>query len=156
MTEAPNDLSNLIHQLAQARQVEAATKAELNHLNEEIEVYVEEKYGTQKRLLNGWMEQAEAATKITDEAVRQAALTSYLETGNKRPHPAITVKLYTHLEYDAGLALTYCIQHLPGALKMDARKFEAVAKAAHLSWVTTTEEPKPTIATDLSKYAEEE
>jgi hypothetical protein len=58
----------------------------------------------------------------------------------------------TKIEYDTARALTYAREHLPQALKLDAREFEKVAKVLKLDFVTTHEEPQATIATDLSKY----
>jgi hypothetical protein len=50
------------------------------------------------------------------------------------------------------MALIYCRQHLPNALKLDARAFEKAAKVIPLSFVDVVETPKATIATDLSEY----
>jgi len=83
------------------------------------------------------------------EEVRELALREYQKTGNKRPHSAVQIKVFTVLAYDNDKALDYCRQHLPGALKLDKRAFEKVAKAANLEFISVTKVPKATISRGL-------
>lgn len=91
--------------------------------------------------------QAEAEAEV-----RKQALAIYLETGDKAPHPAIKVKVYTVLDYEPADALDYAREHLPKALKLDKRAFERAARAIEPDFVDFTDEPRATIARDLSKY----
>jgi len=88
----------------------------------------------------------------TEDQVRALAVDFYTATGDKRAHGAVTVKVFRDLVYDEVMALIYCRQHLPNALKLDARAFEKAAKVIPLSFVDVVETPKATIATDLSEY----
>ena len=88
----------------------------------------------------------------TEATVRALAVDFYTATGDKRAHEAVTVKVFRDLVYDEVMALIYCRQHLPNALKLDTRAFEKAAKAIPLAFVEFTETPKATIASDLSAY----
>ena len=90
-------------------------------------------------------------TRLAEQA-KAAAESAYIATGDKKPHPAITLKSYTVLDYDETAAFDYAIQHLPGALKFSKAPFEKVAKVAALDFVTISTEMRPTIAKDLSEY----
>ena len=142
-------LNELVNELAEARQRGATLKAEAAWLQDQIAALVAQHYGKDQERINAEMADVERRIAEADTAVRQAALDAYTANGNKHPHPAVTVKVFEVLEYDKTEALTYCIRHLWTALKMDARKFEAVAKAAELDFVTRRQEPRATIATKL-------
>lgn len=88
----------------------------------------------------------------TEWTVRGLAEDQFKATGVKAVHDAIVVKVFTELRYDPGEALDYCRTQMPGALKLDAKKFEAAAKALGLRFVEVVETPKATIAQDLSAY----
>jgi len=145
-------MDNLVHNLAIARSTTANLKAELAQVNAEAAAMVKERFGERIKQLTDWLSRAQADLEANEQAVRETALEAYLETGNKHPHPAITIKVFTKLDYDEEQAVTYCVEHLPKALKVDKRKFEAVAKAAELDFVQITDDPKATVATDLSEY----
>lgn len=93
-----------------------------------------------------------ATVTQASQEVREAALTTYEETGEKSPHPAIKVKIYTVLEYSDSEALDYAHRLLPEALKLDKRTFEKVARAIEPEFVTVTQEARATIARNLSQY----
>ena len=76
------------------------------------------------------------------DAVREMALSLFTSTGEKKPHKNVQVKMFTKLVYDAGQALEYALANLPAALKLDTKKFEAVAKALSLPFIATEEEPR--------------
>lgn len=94
---------------------------------------------------------------LSNEAdVRERALGIYEEVGDKIPHPAVTIKMYTVLNYEDLNALDYAREHLPKALKLDKRTFETAAKVLNLDFVTIQQEPRATIARDLSGYLPED
>jgi hypothetical protein len=88
----------------------------------------------------------------TEDTVRTLAVEFYNTTGDKAAHDAVTVRVYTTLTYEPSEALDYCREHLPKALKLDKTAFEKVAKVADLDFVEIAEEPRATIAQDLSAY----
>ena len=88
--------------------------------------------------------------------VRDQALAAYATTGDKAPHPAVKIKIYTMLDYEPADALDYAREHLPQALEVIKRTFEKAAKVLELDFVDFTEEPRATIARDLSEYLPQE
>ena len=142
----------LIRTLAQARQSEAAHKETLRRLNDDAAEFVKSLYGDDLDRINAALSEAQALTKSAEAAVRETALNSYSENGDKHPHAAVAIKVYARLGYDPKTAHAYCTQHLAGALKMEKRKFEKVARVAELDFVTIIDEPQATITRDLSAY----
>lgn len=87
-----------------------------------------------------------------EEQVHAAALHQFVETTEKKPHPAVQIKMFTRLDYDPERAKIYCMEHVPAALKLDARAFEKVAKVLMLDWVESVPYPRAQVAGDLSEY----
>lgn len=145
-------MNDLIKTLANARQVEAKHKTELQRVNDEAAILVQDRYGDQLKEIGTKLAFAQNVAQEVESAIRLAALDSYGENGDKHPHTAVTIKVYTRLDYDPETAFTYCTHHLTVALRMDKRKFEKVAKAAGLVFVDTVDEPRATIKRDLSAY----
>ena len=90
------------------------------------------------------------------ERVNELTLDLYNATGDKKPADGVGVRIYRVLEYDQEKALTWCKEHLEPALKLDKRTFEKYAKGVEdvqpLEFVDYLDEPRPTIAGDLSEY----
>ena len=107
-----------------------------------------------ERLEEGRLNLRQARLTQTDAEteVRKQALGIYEETGDKHPHPAVPIKMYTVLDYDDGEALDYAREHLSKALKLIKRTFEKAAKVLELDFVTIRQEPRATIRRDLSEY----
>lgn len=84
--------------------------------------------------------------------VRIRALAAYGETGDKTPHPAVKIKMFTVLDYLSYDALDYAREHLPKVLKLHKQAFEKAARVLELDFVAITQEPRATIARDLSEY----
>lgn len=87
-----------------------------------------------------------------DQTLREDAIAQYNKTGEKSPHPAVIVKVYKTLNYDAEEAKNYAMLHLPRALKLDRRMFEKAARAIEPAFVMFGEQLRTTISKDLSKY----
>jgi hypothetical protein len=101
--------------------------------------------------------QAASVSKDEDEfrgRVESATLDIYGALADKHPHPGVQVKDYEVVKYDAEKAKSYCIAHLPNALKFDPAAFEKAARVLGLEWVEIVKEPRVTVATDLSKWGE--
>lgn len=93
-------------------------------------------------------------------AIKETGEAEYTATGSKRPHPAVGVRLMPRVCYDQAVAVAYCREKLPNALKLDVSAFEKFAKAVHsvqpLDFVRIEHEPQITISTDLSQYLPKE
>lgn len=87
----------------------------------------------------------EAETKL-----RELALETYAEVGDKTVAPGIGIRIMTRLNYEAKEAMGWAMEHKL-ALKLDSSAFEKIAKTSNLSFVTISEEPQATIATELQE-----
>lgn len=139
--------------LAHARSIEAECKAEIDTAQTFLEAsYAWKNLGWRRELLKT----AKDHVAIAEAATRKQALSIYEETGDKAPHPAVPIKMYTVLDYEPADALDYAREHLPKALKLVKRTFEKAARVLELDFVDFTQEPHATIARDLSKYLPED
>lgn len=145
-----SDVSELVKDLAVARKNEAEEKAILDSINAEIQA----QYGERLELAQKYLSTARIDVADAEAKLEKAVSDQYKVDGNKKPHPALMVKIYTVLEYDPGVALDYCRQHLPNAVKLDKAQFEKVAKVAGLHFVEAKDDPRLTIARDLSQWIE--
>ena len=154
MTEKATKIQDGIKDLALARQVEAECKAEVANIQTQLEASWLWQTLTQHKAI---LKSASEAANQQADYVRELALAAYNEAGNKNPHTAVKIKMYTVLAYDEKEALDFCRDCMPDALKLDRHAFEKVAKDSPLvDFVTITKEPRATIARDLSEYAEQE
>lgn len=91
------------------------------------------------------------AKTICQEAegtLREMTLQAYVETGNKTPEVGVGIRVRTILGYEGKEAMDWAMEHKL-ALKLDTTTFEKIAKTSNLPFVTISEEPQATIATDL-------
>lgn len=94
-----------------------------------------------------------AAVATSEEGLRAEALATYHATHDRAPAAGVEIKLYKTMRYDPTRALDWakrtgmCL--VPESL--DAKAFEKIAKATTIEFVEYDEEPKVTIATDLTK-----
>ena len=147
-----DELVRCIKQLAHTRDVEAQYRQEIADLEAEIAATPLGQRLT--RVRDELLKVAQADVADAEGSVRKRALEMYQTDGNKRPHPAVTVKEFTTLSYDSAQALDYARQHLPQAVKLDTRAFEKAAKVLELDFVTIAKDPRPTITRDLTPYVE--
>ena len=90
-----------------------------------------------------------------EDAYRAQCVAAYQSTGEKQ-QPGGVVKVYKSLTYDTGLAVEWSLKHGHAQLlKLNTTAFEKVAKELALEFVEATEEPRMTLASDLSEYLEE-
>ena len=139
-----DDLNNLVLELARARAEVAEAHARLVALMAStaiIEAQADEHFAKER-------------VADLEDAVRKAALEEYARSGNKRPHPAVSMRINKRLRYDVGAALEYCRQNFNAAVKtvLDTKVFEKVAPNLGLDFVEVAEEPQATIASDLTDY----
>jgi hypothetical protein len=150
-------MNDLIAQLARARDIEQEYRTEIAELEQEIAAT---KLGQRLAYVKSdLLPTAKADVEDATAAVRRAGVEVFEETGMTRPHPAVQIKRYKVLDYDADEALNYARFYLPQALKLDRRIFEKIAVTlieefakAELDFVAISKEPRATIARDLSEY----
>lgn len=97
-----------------------------------------------------------AEVETLEREIKAVALAHYEATGETKPAPGVTVKLFDIVRYDPADALAWAKQAgialVPEAL--DAKAFEKIAKATRLPFVDIGQVPRPQIATDLSTVRE--
>lgn len=94
---------------------------------------------------------------ITDDEkrLRGLVLGVYREDQNKRPLKGITIKIFKRIKYDAAQAEAWCRQNAPTLFKFDAKAFEKAAEKLPGAPVTVEDDPRVTLASDLSEYLHE-
>jgi len=145
--------------------------ATANQLNAQIKVVAEarEKASVLKQrrteLLDEWnkanqelldtLAQAGADVAVAEQELRDMTLLAFYQTGDKVPVKGVGIREMTKLEYDAGVAFNWALEHKM-AVKLDVSAFEKIAKASPMDFVKIRQEPIATIATDLSSVINEQ
>lgn len=142
-------MKNTVERLAHSRAITAERAAQLKEAEAKLRA---SPLWRQWELTSGDFKTAKANMRSDEADVREQALGIYEETGDKAPHPAVPIKMYTVLEYKDEDAVNYAREHLPEALKLIKRIFEKAAKVVAMDFVAILQEPRATIARDLSKY----
>jgi hypothetical protein len=142
-------MESQIRELAKARVTLANSKEQLSVLEKQLldnPIYIQ---------LKATVGETSATVSQMEEAVRSAALESFRADGNKKPHPAVSIKIFqTTKILDEDAAREWCFANFRPALKLDAKTFEKAAKDGNVpaELVTIGEDPRAQIATDLDEY----
>ena len=91
----------------------------------------------------------------TEMELKSAVLFVYETDGEKSPIDKVVVKIFRSLKYDTAKILEWCRANAPGVLIVNKKPFEKMAVDIGAP-VEVVEEPKCTLATDMSVYLEEE
>lgn len=136
------ELKERINAVVEARGNARAYSEEKSKIYEELE---EKHAGLFADVFN-----ANEMVKEAEAELRDATLQAYALTGNKSPEVGVCVRVKTCLGYESKDAMEWAVEHKL-ALKLDASSFEKIAKTNNLPFVTITEEPQATIATELQE-----
>jgi len=90
------------------------------------------------------------AVEMSESKLKETSIALFKETSNKAPGPGVEIKMFQVLNYEPLEAFNWA-RDTGLALQLDKKIFEKIAKADPPDFVTITEEPKVTIATDLGK-----
>ena len=142
-------MENTIVSLAYIRQVVGEREATLAAYETELHTTQLWKALEERRAS---LQKARTAQSDLEVKVRKAAMKTFVETDDRTPHPAVKIKDFTALDYDDEDAIEYAREHLPKALKLVKRVFDKAAKVLELDFVVIWQEPRATIARNLSKY----
>ena len=100
-------------------------------------------------------EQAKADMKELDVELRAAVVFHHGETGEKKPHPKLGVRVSEVPAYDEEVAIRFALNTVPDLLKLDTVAFKSYAKGVRasvpLSFVEWEERVTATIARDLGE-----
>jgi len=144
MTE-PNELNRLINAVVEARE-----KSRL--LSDERKSMYDAFIGEHTDFFSE-VAQANSDVGEAEDELRKMALQFYSDTGEKQVAQGVGIRVRSVLNYDSKDAFAWALEHKI-ALKLDGSAFEQIVKTAsetRPSFVTITEEPQATIATELLK-----
>ena len=157
-------MNDLIETLALARTILASEKANMDAVKADIEVA----FGKRLAIAKKQLAEAKMAVQEAECSVRNKAEYQYAQDGNKRPHPAVQIKVFRVLRYRVEDAIEYARVFAPNALRLDKRVFEKAAKdtlkviesGVHIgdagkvlpATVSLEDDPRATIARDLGGY----
>ena len=127
--------------------VVAEARGRIAQLREEKNLALSMWENENKELLRHLDTTAEAVN-VAEAWLRTLTLQAYNETGNKAPAVGVGIREVTKLTYGPREALTWATDHRM-ALKLDVSAFEKIVKVSPLDFVTITQEPQATIATNL-------
>jgi len=91
-----------------------------------------------------------------EETLKEGTLQHFTDTGSKKFLGGVGgVRTYKNYNYDPKKAIKYAIEHdHPTLLKLDTTKFKKFASVTEVDFVEITEDPRPNVASDLSKVLE--
>lgn len=142
--ETTTTLEMLVRVVAQARQDTAAAQAAVSQARHTFEAEHMPLFAT--------LDAARTAQEQAESALREAVLAAFIATGNKRPHPAVGVRVYTRLVYDPAAVTAWARENMTPLLVLDTKRFEQVAPHLGVPGVTISPEPQATIAQDLDLW----
>uniref|UniRef100_A0A6M3J5B0 Uncharacterized protein n=1 Tax=viral metagenome TaxID=1070528 RepID=A0A6M3J5B0_9ZZZZ len=134
------ELKELINEVVEAR-------AKATELKSQRDALLEEWNKSNQELFDA-LTQAGAGVAIAETKLREKAIETYLKTLDKAVAPGVGIRVMTKLGYDSKEAMDWAVKH-ELALKLDTSAFEKIAKTNNLPFVTMSEEPTATIATNL-------
>jgi hypothetical protein len=136
------DLHNLVLETARRQAAIDQRKAVI----EQMIARFEEAY------INHYRDELAALNKEADDldsGLRESALFVFRETGDKAPHPAVTVSMRSKWVYDKGAALEAAQANDPTLVRvkpeLDVRAFERAMERG-LHWFTADKEIIPTVS----------
>ena len=74
------------------------------------------------------VENQRALVREWETEVRELALRVFEETGSKKPHPQVGIRVSTVLDYDISAARNWALANAPFLLRLDGEAFEAMIK----------------------------
>lgn len=143
-----SEIQEMVRKLAQARQMTEIAEDSARWTEKEIsETELGRKLAEEKEIVRLAKQDETAARAALDQAVLESF------DGNKHPHPAVTVKEMTKLDYDQKQAREWADTNLRSALVLDAKRFERAILATEApEFVTIRTEKSVAVSSDLSLY----
>ena len=140
------ELDTLVKQLQLARNRQEVAKAERDALIEQLQTTQEwkEKYAAH--------EEVKIFVENLEADIKELAKNEYMANGNKKPHDAVQIKLFSVVDIlNETAAREWCFLNFRPALSLDVKKFEKAAKDGSIpaELATVSEEPRVQIATKL-------
>jgi len=152
------NINDAITNLAQSRRELDDERSAWDALQDEIN----DRFGDRVAMIDKQLRDAKSKVAEGESVVRTTALAMF-DGEDKHPHAAVTIKVYTVVEYNPDAAKEFAIRFMQDALQLDKRTFEKNTKVlmdmdlgevtgALSSIVTIRDDPRATIARDLGGY----
>lgn len=84
-----------------------------------------------------------------EQMIRDEAIKLYRQTGDKRPHPLVSIRVTYEPQYDEVIMRNWLMSNAPVYLKIDVTRLKRSAKALPDAPLTWQEEPVACIASNL-------
>lgn len=140
-----------IRALADARREADAAKQSMNALIEQV------KQTPEYQRISASREHYDGICETIISEIQTNALEIYTSEQNKKPHPAVQVKVFSvvKIQNDAA-AREWCFSNFRPALKLDTKTFEKAARDGNIpaDLAVVSDDARVQIATDLSEYLE--
>ena len=152
------DINDAIANLAQSRRELDDERSTWDTLQDEIN----DQFGDRVALIGKQLSDAKGKVADDESVVRTTALAMF-DGKDKHPHPAVTIKVYTAVDYNDADAIALARDVIPGALRIDKSAFEKAVKGLAgmdiegvsdkvNAVVVIRDDPRATIARDLGGY----
>lgn len=155
------DLDYMVRELASQRRAVSSAMREVG----KIKMEMNEQFGARLNVARARVTLAQAQAGELDAQLRLDALEDWeRDDENKRPHPAIGIRVNKVVKIDQDRALGYALERRKW-IKLDLRGFKRDAKLelgksepdeALMEFAEIVEQPTATIAKDLSAYLDGE
>ena len=141
-------LSNLLDAVKLLRERKAETASNIQAMQKYLDETTEGQY---LKTLREQIAQINEELADVEDRARKAAVLAYQDSGERKPLPGSEVKMYATVTItDERAALKWAAENAPATVKLDTTKFNAAVKLLDLPFITKGEEPRGTIASDLS------
>lgn len=100
----------------------------------------------------------EQAILAKEGLIRDAAVSAFVNTGDKSPVPGVVIKHFTKLAYAVDAVTNWARTNMPTLLALDKVRFEKAARAGILSPdapVSVIDDPRAQISSDLTQYLDQ-
>jgi len=152
------DINDAIANLAQSRRELDDERSAWDALQDEIN----DRFGDRVAMIDRQLRDAKSKVAEDESVVRTTALAMF-DGEDKHPHPAVTIKVYTAVDYNDADAIALARDVIPGALRIDKSAFEKAVKGLAgmdiegvsdkvNAVVVIRDDPRATIARDLGGY----
>lgn len=148
-----NDLQEYANVVHRARKDVEFLRAQLVDLQDQLDA---SELGQSVASAKIALKEAKERTADVESKLKELAVKNYKDTGDKKPHPAVTIKIFSTVEIiDRKAALTWTVQNASKAVKLDSIKFKAAVKNLdELSFIKKDTEHRATLSSKLSLYEE--
>ena len=145
-----NELTGAVRELAAARQRASGLTDLRNAIRLQIAM---SDLGKELDEAEGRLAAAKQAEDDARQELNELAQMRYACEADKRPHPAISIRLLTMFEYDPKVAREWAEANLRAALVLDLKKFEkAIQQLGVPDFVRTWHKPQVMVSSDLTAY----